>query len=171
MPAAELEKVVVDQVRCIAHDTKLRSEVLKQISAHIESEIAELQLTRRNLNRELTRNHAEIRKLAVEVPASGTTTSRIADLHERVAKAETHRAELAEQIKELEHERLDKNDVALAFASFDNVWNVLSPREQAQVIALLVSRVEFNAKDSTVAVTFHSSAIKTLSRKQLEEAA
>ena len=128
-------------------------------------------MTRRNLNRELTRNHAEIRKLAVEVPASGATTARIADLHERVGRAETHRTELAEQIKELEHERLDKNDVASAFASFDNVWNVLSPRKQTQVIALLVSRVEYNAEDSTVAVTFHPSAIKALSRKQLEEAA
>jgi site-specific DNA recombinase len=56
-------------------------------------------------------------------------------------------------------------------ADFDNVWNSLSPREQAQVIALLVARVEFDATDSTVVVCFHPTAIKTLARQQLGGAA
>jgi site-specific DNA recombinase len=72
----------------------------------------------------------------------------------------------------VERERLEAEEVATtAFADFDNVWNSLSPREQAQVLALLVSRVEFNAADSTIAVTFHPSGIRSLARSRHEEAA
>jgi hypothetical protein len=35
----------------------------------------------------------------------------------------------------------------------------------------LVARVEFDAADNTVAVSFHPTAIKTLARKQLGDAA
>ena len=88
-----------------------------------------------------------------------------------MAKAETRLAELTREIEGLESERLDKDDVAAAFADFDNVWGALSPREQAKVLALLVARVEFNAEDSTVAMTFHSSGIRALAQGQFEEAA
>jgi hypothetical protein len=39
------------------------------------------------------------------------------------------------------------------------------------VLALLVARVEFDAADSTVAVSFHTTAFKTLARNKLGEAA
>ena len=44
-------------------------------------------------------------------------------------------------------------------------------REQAQIIGLLVSRIEFDAHDSSVAVCFHASAIKTLAERAVGEAA
>jgi site-specific DNA recombinase len=171
LPAAEIEGAVVEQIRCLAGDPRLRGDVLKQAQAHVESELAELQATRRELAHELARHHAEIKKLAIEAPANGATTARIADLHERVAKAETRLAELTNQVEEAERERLEANDVAAAFTDFDNVWNALSPREQAQILAILISRVEFNAKDSTIAVTFHPSGIKSLAQGRHDEAA
>jgi site-specific DNA recombinase len=171
LPAAEIERAVVDQIRCVAQDPQLRSEVLNQSVASVERELAEMRLVRRNLARELARDHAEIRKLAVEGPCSDASITRTADLQERVAKAETRLAELTREIEGLESEQLDKDDVAAAFADFDNVWGALSPREQAKVLALLVARVEFNAEDSTIAMTFHSSGIKALAQGQFEEAA
>ena len=163
--------MVVDQIRGIPRDPHLRAEVLEQAQAHVEHELTELQTNRRELARELARDHAEIKRLAIEGPANSTTTARIADLHERVAKAETQLAELTEHAKAIEGDRLGEDDIAAAFADFDNVWHLLSPREQAQVLALLIARVEFSAAESTVAVTFHPSAIKALAKRQSEEAA
>ena len=171
LPAAEIEAAVVEQVRCIGRDPRLRAEVLKQARAHVECELTDLQSSRRDLARELARHHAEINKLAIETAANGATTARIADLHERVATAERQLADLTKQIEAAEREQLEPEDVATAFADFDNVWNSLSPREQSQVLAMLVARVEFNAEDSTVAVTFHSSGIRSLAQSRQEEAA
>src|SRR5690606_31758756 len=65
LPAAEIERVVVDQVRGIAGDAALREEVLRQATAHLEAEVAELQAERRRLEKEVAWQHAEICKLAV----------------------------------------------------------------------------------------------------------
>lgn len=70
-----------------------------------------------------------------------------------------------------ETQRISQADLDAAFADFDNVWNALSSREQAQVLALLVARVEFDPADSTLAITFHPSAIRTLAQGSVEDAA
>ncbi|HEV2293854.1 MAG TPA: hypothetical protein VGR35_08350 [Tepidisphaeraceae bacterium] len=67
---------------------------------------------------------------------------------------------------------MDQADVAKALAAFDPVWGQLSPKEQAQVLQLLVERVAYDGKQGTVSITFHPSGIKTMAAENnLEEAA
>jgi site-specific DNA recombinase len=171
LPAAEIERVVVDQLRCIGDDSALRDEVLRQAREKIDAELEELAAERRRLEKELAWHHAEILKLAVDGVARSATTARIADLHDHVARGETRMAELRNEIAEREQERLTAEDVDTAFADFDSTWELLSPHEQAQLIALLVARVEFDAAGSTIEVSFHPSAIKALADRQHGEAA
>jgi len=171
LPAAEVERVVVDQVRRIAQDADLQTEVVAQAQQQTRAEMAALQVEQRDLERELARHHAEVRKLAMTGSSDAATTARIADLHDRIQRAECRKAELAAAVEALEKEHIDETDLASAFADFDGVWNALSPREQAKVLKLLVARVEYDAAESTVAVTFHPSGIKALGEEQKEEAA
>jgi site-specific DNA recombinase len=171
LPAAEIEAEVVDQIRCLAHDEGLRAEVLKQACTATETNLAELTTQQRQLERQLGRDHAEIARLAVTPEPSSATTARIADLHERISRAEQQLAQVRTRVAEVEVQRISQEDVDAAFADFDNVWNALSSREQAQVLALLVARVEFDPADSTLAITFHPSAIRTLAQGSVEDAA
>ena len=59
--------------------------------------------------------------------------------------------------------------MADAFADFDRVWNSLTTREQAQLLALLVAKVEFDQADCTIAISFHSSGIQSIDELQTEE--
>lgn len=68
----------------------------------------------------------------------------------------------SEAIRESHHSPLEANDIALAFANFDNVWESLNSREQAKALKLLISRVEFDVADCSLAVTFYPSAMKGL---------
>ena len=171
LPAAEIEAAVVDQIRCIAGDAGLRDEVLRQARSASNDSLAELATQQRQLERQLSRDHAEIARLAVSPDPSSATTARIADLHERIARAELHLSDVKIRTAEIEQQRVDETDVAAAFADFDNVWNALSTREQTQVLVLLVARVEFDPADSTIAISFHPSAIKTLAEGNIEDAA
>jgi site-specific DNA recombinase len=171
LPASEIERVVVEQIRGIAVDPGLRAEVLRQAQEQFEGELAELVREQRGLEQELAWHHADIGKICGEGPATGPAGARLAELHDRVAQAETRLAELRHRIEEHQRDRLDAGDIDAAFADFDNVWNALSPREQAQVLTLLVARVEFDAADSTIAVSFHPTAIKTLAGQKLGGAA
>lgn len=59
LPAAEIENAVVDQIRGMADDLHLRGEVLSQARKNVDSELADLQTTRRDLGRELARHDQE----------------------------------------------------------------------------------------------------------------
>ena len=82
---------------------------------------------------------------------------------ERIVRdAERRVVEIDAKLCELRGERVDEADVAAAFADFENVWTALSPREQVRLVNLLVHRVEFDAADSSIEVSFYPSGIKSL---------
>ena len=169
LPAAEIERVVVDQIRCIGKEPALLADVLVEARRKIDVDVETLATERRDLQRELARHHAELRKLAA---AGGATISeRLADLHERVQAGEQRLPAIAAEIARLQGDVIGKADVQAAFADFSNVWDALSPKEQSDLLALLVAKVEYDAAAGTVAVTFHPCGIKALAGQALQEAA
>jgi len=169
LPVAEIERVVLDQIRGVADDPGLRAEILRQAEAQFQHDLDEFLTERRGLERELSWHQADIRKLCGEVPERAA--NRLAELHDRVAVTESRLQELRQQVEQHQHHKLGATDVDAAFADFDNVWKALSPREQSQVLGLLVTRVEFDAANSTVAISFHPSAIRSLVLRKQGEAA
>jgi site-specific DNA recombinase len=169
LPAGEIERVVVDQVRCIGQDARLRAEVLRQGHAHIDSLLDELRTEQRQLERQLARHHAEIQKLVVTPKADGTSMARVVELHSQVERDQKRVNELQEQSAAIERERIDSADVIAAFADFDNVWSRLSSREQAAVMRLLVARAEYEPRASSISITFHPTAIRTLATLQQKD--
>jgi septal ring factor EnvC (AmiA/AmiB activator) len=102
---------------------------------------------------------------------SSETTSRIADLHERISAAERRRIELDERIAELERETVSQAEAESAFADFDTLWANLIPREQARLLSLLISTVEYDGEAGTISVTFRPTSIRALIDRQMEDAA
>lgn len=88
----------------------------------------------------------------------------MADLNDRIARAETRLAELREQIAEVERDEIEEWEVDAAFARFDELWSALTPREQAKIVSLLIARIEFDADDSSITLQFHPAAIKSLAQ-------
>jgi site-specific DNA recombinase len=170
LPAAEVEKLVVDRIRCIARDRKLRVEVLRQAQTLAAAERENLETESAGLQRDLARYHAELQKLTADGPVRGAKANRMADLQCLIARAETRLAEVRVHLQKQEGDQVEEHDVLAAFADFDGMWSTLSPREQAQVLTLLVERIEFDVATSEIVVTFHPTAIKTLAQEQRGEA-
>ena len=59
------------------------------------------------------------------------------------------------------------NIILLFFVRQGSGWS----REQALALSLLVSRVEYDAEDSAIEVSFHPTGIRTLTENHREEAA
>jgi hypothetical protein len=59
---------------------------------------------------------------------------------------------------------------AIQVVQIGEAWR-LGRREQAEALTLLVARVAYDSADSTIAVTFQPSTIKSLAKRQREEAA
>ena len=170
LPAAEIERAVVDQLRCIGQDTEVLRETLAQARGQVESAIERLTAERREIERALARLHADIRKATTARNGTSATAPRIAELNDRVRDAERCVVEIDAKLSELQKELVDDADVAAAFADFDNVWKALSPREQGRVLRLLVRRIEYDASDNSIEVTFHPSGIKSLAGGEADDA-
>jgi site-specific DNA recombinase len=119
IPAGEIEKFVIDQVRCIGSDPALLAETLGGARAEAKARIKELEAEKSGLTRELRRHNAQMRDLAGSVGSGGTATDRMADLLDRIRGAEQRMAENREEVATLGRELIDEKEAARAMAAFD----------------------------------------------------
>ena len=161
--APEIERFVVDQVRCIGRDPALLDDTLQQVRAQDEKRISELEAEKRRLERELRRHHQDLKALAGAPGENGSVSAGMADLQDRIRTAEQQATRVREDLITLRRDRIDEKAVARAMSSFDPLWETLSPHEQVRAIRLLVQRVDYDGEKGTVSVTFHPAGIQTLS--------
>jgi site-specific DNA recombinase len=178
IPAAQMEEFVVEQVRCIGTDGALLEEVLAQARAQEAAQATELEAQQRVLEKDLAHWHSEVRTLSGQLRPgddNGPLIARLADLQERISHVEGRGRQVLAQIKGLHQQLLDEEQAALALSVFDPVWQALTPKEQAQVVQLLVERVDYDGAHGKVAITFHPTGIRTLAdelaRQQKEKTA
>ncbi len=171
LPAPEIERIVIDQIREMASDADLRAEVVRLANAQFDAELAEMTGERVRLGRELVQFHAEIRRWATGGATDKVTTALLADLNERVAQTDARVVELVGLIDARQKAQLVDADVVAVFNDFDKLWDALILREQAEIISLLVARVDFDPVESTVSVTFLATAIQSLMKSKLGGAA
>ena len=165
VPAAEIERFVVERIKAIGKDDAVLAATLAQARQQSQAGLETLQVERRRLERELTQHGAEVRKLIDQAGASNgetPTAARLADLQERIRAAEQRATEVREQIIALSEKAVDEGELARALALFDPVWDSLSPGEQARVLHLLVEQVTYDGAAGSLAITFRPTGIKAL---------
>ena len=168
LPAGEIEAAVVDQVWDISRDSGLRDEIIRQAMVATQQGRKEMEAHQIQLGRQLARDHGEIRQLALDERPGGQVSHRIADIQERIEKAELELAKVNRQLVDLEKHEMSTQEIEDALIDFDRIWDALTTREQSQLLALLVSKVEFDQSDCTIAITFHASGIETLEQQSQE---
>jgi site-specific DNA recombinase len=164
IPAGEMERFVIEQIRCIGRDPTLWAETFAATRAQGQARLAELTAERGKLERDLQRWHGEIHDLVIAGANTVATPDipRLADLHERLRLAERRRTEIDDERKALTKQQLAESEVEQTLSAFDRVWESLTPREQARIVQLLVQRVDFDGATNQLSITFHSSGIQTL---------
>jgi site-specific DNA recombinase len=161
IPAGEIERFVVDQIRGIGRDPALIAETVQQVTERANQQLAELKAEEKRLGRELAGYHRDLQRRAKD-GLSEQTVCGLADLHERIRANEQRLTEVRQQLNQLQADALGETNVAAALARFDDVWAVLGPHEQSQLVRLLVERIVYDGRDGSVAITFHNSGIQTL---------
>jgi site-specific DNA recombinase len=118
---------------------------------------------RRQCEAELRRCEAEIRRLSAGKPKR-QATDRLAELHEQVLVVEDRLRELREL--EADAPAFDPAEIAALFADFDAMWSQLTPREQSELVGLLVARVEYDGAGDAVVVSLQDTGIKSMNGKR-----
>ncbi len=171
LPAGEIERVVINEVRGLTTDEALLTQVLSDANTTIDAELAAVRRERDDLRREQKRHHEELQSLVTGGQATTEVTARIADLHARLSAADQRLPHLESRIAELGRQTVTLAEARAVFADFDNLWESLIPREQARLLELLISTVEYDGDAGTVSVTFRPTSIRSLINRDLEGAA
>ncbi|GIK15648.1 MAG: hypothetical protein BroJett003_06120 [Planctomycetota bacterium] len=168
VPAGELERFVVDQIRSIGRDPGVLAETVRQVRVQSQKAIADLERERGTLERDLARQNKALKQHLTTLGSNGSDVARQQD---ELRRLETRLTEVRERHVVLTRELVDEREVVRALSLFDPVWESLTPREQARIVQLLVERVDYDGKTGSVAVTFRPTGIKALAEKAEEDAA
>jgi site-specific DNA recombinase len=166
IPAGEIERFVVEQIKGIGRDPQLVAETIRQVHAQATQGLEKLTTEERRLTHELRLHHGELQKLAV-LPnqGDGLATARLADVQERIGGTEQRLTEIRNESEGMRHNQIDEDYVGPALAEFDPVWESLSPREQQRLLQLLIERIDFDGSDGMISITFHAGGLKTLANQ------
>lgn len=148
IPAGEIERVVIEQIRGVGQDPALVRTTFAEARKLAQRRIKELDAETRRLERD-SRGATEDERHAAE--------RRLADIH-------------AERLG-LEASLVTEDEVATALADFDALWESMTPAEQTKVIGLLIDRVEYHGGTGKVGITFAPTGIRTLAQQFTEDAA
>jgi len=165
IPAAEIEALVLEQIRCIGRDPNLLHETLTQARQQEDARMVELEAERLTLERDLARWHAEMQQLSGQLggaESDRSVVSRLADLQERIDMAERRLSGVREQVQEVRRQMIDEDEARQALAAFDPVWQSLMPLEQGRLVGLLVEQVNYDGATGKVAIIFHPTSIRAL---------
>jgi site-specific DNA recombinase len=163
LPAAEIERFVVDRIREIGRDPELLRETIAQVRAIHTERLADAERRARSTVAEARALQAEIRK-AVDDPRG------LADLADQLRAAEGRVGEASATVASIREDEINVADVTAALGMFDPLWETMRSAERERVIQLLLERVAYNGKEGTVAITFRASGIKTLANQQQDTA-
>lgn len=148
LPAGEIERFVVEQIRAIGADPSL-------IEATIREANREAKETIKTLDKELAALKSDVQSWTAELPSA--QANRQADLHERLAGAERRATEIHQERAVVLV--IDPEEVTTALRDFAPVWDTLTPQEQTRVVELLVARVDYDGSSGKVVVTFRPTGI------------
>jgi site-specific DNA recombinase len=171
VPAGEIERFVVEQIRAIGRDPNLLAETIHRARTQTTERMAALDAERTALSRDLAKRHAEVAKLVQDAPdanVGGHATARLADRQEQIRTAENRLVEVCQE-HGLGKELLDRRSVEQALATFDPVWETLSPKEQARVLELLIETIDYDGGSGNAAITYRPSGIETFATIYAQE--
>ncbi|CAL1125022.1 unnamed protein product [Cladocopium goreaui] len=164
IPAGEIERFIVDQIKCIGRDPALVAATLKETARQTKEAVQRLKHERTVLGRQRRADEEDLHRLAGSPVANGEL-HRLVELQERIGKADQRLSEIEVELARLISAEIDEADLATALADFDTVWEALKAREQARIFDLLIERIDHDGKAGNISIQFQVTGIKALAEE------
>jgi site-specific DNA recombinase len=100
--------------------------------------------------------------------SSQANADRLVEFQNHIGEGERRLSDIERQIQEYTGLKISEQAVNQAMTEFDSLWTALTPREQIQVLELLIERVEFDGKANNVSVMFRPLGWQALSQQVVQ---
>ena len=167
IPAAEVEKFVVEQIRAIGSDPRLQRETFRQALAQVAAQRRTLKAEEKRLRDEVPRVRGEVDRLVKAVTAAdGQAADALHDglavAQEQLVTLEARLREVRSQIADLDRVHVDEADVGQALQSFTPIWGVLHAQERERILRLLIESISYDGRTEGLSIAFQLSGLDTL---------
>ena len=170
VPAGEIERFVIEQLRSIGRDHVLMEQTIDQIESRSKQQLKSLESERKGLERQIRNDHEKLRAVAANTKNNGRVVG-LAELQSRIDAADARLKELVSQFESLGNQVVDASAVKRLLSDFDQLWETMPPREQVRLASLLIDQVEFDGVDGNIAITFHDAGLESLAGNHAEVSA
>jgi site-specific DNA recombinase len=133
LPAHEIEKFVVEQIRVAVQDPSVIRDTLAQGGVQIHQRVEELKQAKRTLGRDESGNERE--------------------RHCRLKDVQRELSQLGGLV-------IDDADVQETLSTFDELWDELTPNERINLVGLLVEQITYDGRTSDLSITYHRHGIQ-----------
>ncbi len=164
VPAGEIEKFVVEQIKCIGRDPELVAATLAETRRQTKEAVQHLKREKSALERQRSADAQELHRL-VRTQVTNLELISLVDIQERIGKADRRLSELEDELVGLMSTDVEKDEVTAVLADFDAVWHALKAGEQARLLGLMIDRIDHDGKCGNISLTFHATGIKTLAEE------
>ncbi|MFI4912339.1 MAG: recombinase family protein [Sedimentisphaeraceae bacterium JB056] len=165
LPASEIERFVIDEVKAVGLDDGLIAEVAEKSIANTKQDIKELKSRLKHLILQSDKENKRLQSMLL----SDTTEEQLNIVREQLAITERQISEVKVRLEKLEQNCLNPNEIKEACLRFNPIWDTLTTQEQWQMLKLLLEKVEFDADDESISLTFAPGGIKMLNEDVLIE--
>ncbi len=163
LPAPEIERLVIDEIRSVYTDEKLQEKIQSQLLVQQQAEIDACQSELDEINKELKRMQRERDKLE---STSDTQTGELTSLYSSISATTDRKRAAQQRLDQLTSQHQSSASFPVTLPEFDKVWEKLIPREQARLLKLLIENVEYDADAQCVHVTFRPSGLQSIQNKE-----
>jgi site-specific DNA recombinase len=169
VPAGEIERFVVEQIRTIGKDPALQNQTIVDVQQRTELECKRVKDEQKSLARQMREDHAKLQAIVAN-PNIASNLSGLSEIQSRLETADRRSQQITSDLAAIEAQRIDDEQIKEVLIGFDNLWQTLPPKEQVRLVRLIVESVSFDGPRGNVAITFHPTGLKTLTENQLEHA-
>lgn len=160
LPAGELEKIVVDQLRALIRHPDVIAQTFREVCASSQNEVDPEDLSRlEELRARRQQTEQAVRSLlAIKDPDGAFVKAELKRLNAEIKS-------LNESIRSFESKCNSKSPIELsevtkALQQLDPVWNALFPEEQSRILELLIERV--TVSNDRVDIHFRTNGIEQI---------
>ncbi len=159
LPAKEIERFVINQIRSIGRDPTVIRDTLTQARSIATAQVDRLTSERNALQRSLRKVCAQLGKIAAGAEPGDP---RLSDAQKSIREADSRMIEIDEELSIIAKDSIDEAEVAQVLADFNQLWESMQPGEQARAIELLIERVTFDGRAGKLSITYRPTGIKKL---------
>jgi site-specific DNA recombinase len=155
LPAAELERFVVEQIRAFGRDHPTTAASVRAAQTRLRERAHALRAQREAESAQTAALTAEARRLH-EGERSPEIEATLSRLREEIRASKAEAARLEAQAAAIDSRLLDTDELAGVVEAFDPLWQSLRHEERERLVRLLVKSIEYDAACESVSIAFRS---------------